>query len=108
MGRFPGVSATAARRLALTLAVEVANGCDVQEKKKAARAEGIRKREGTLRNFIEARYRAWALDHLKSGKYQIERIEADFKAWFDKPMTDLNAWLLEGGVSGRRRPATSQ
>jgi integrase len=96
MGRFPGVSATAARRLALTLAVEVANGCDVQEKKKAARAEGIRKREGTLRNFIEARYRAWALDQLKSGKYQLERIEADFRAWFDKPMTDLNAWLLEG------------
>lgn len=96
MGRFPGVSATAARRLALTLAVEVANGCDAQEKKKAARAEGMRKREGTLRNFIEARYRAWALEHLKSGKYQLERIEADFKAWFDKRMTDLNAWLLEG------------
>lgn len=62
----------------------------------AARAEGIRKREGTLRNFIEARYRAWALDQLKSGKYQLERIEADFRAWLDKPMTDLNAWLLEG------------
>ena len=75
----------------------MANGCDVQEKKKAARAEGIRKREGTLRNFIEARYRASALDQLKSGKYQLERIEADFRAaWFDKPMTDLNAWLLEG------------
>jgi integrase len=96
MGRFPGVSATAARRLALTLAVEVANGRDVQEQKKAARAEGVRKREGTLRNFIESCYRAWALEHLKSGKYQLERIEADIKAWFDKPMTDLNGWLVEG------------
>ncbi|HUX74847.1 MAG TPA: integrase arm-type DNA-binding domain-containing protein [Steroidobacteraceae bacterium] len=96
IGRFPGLNATAARQLALALAVDVASGKVVQECKKALRDEGVRKREGTLRNFIESRYRPWALGHLKSGTFQLERIEADFKAWLDKPMIDLNTWLLEG------------
>ncbi len=96
IGRFPGLSATAARQLALALAVEVAGGTDVQERKTSVRDEGVRKREGSLRNFIVSRYRTWALGHLKSGTFQLERIEADFKAWLDKPMTELNTWLLEG------------
>lgn len=90
VGRFPGVSATAARRLALTVASEVANGSDVQARKRAVRAEGGRARRSTLRHFLDDQYEPWATMHLKTATFQISRVKADFAAWLEKPMSDLN------------------
>ena len=96
VGRFPGVGAAGARRLALTVAAEVANGTDVQARKREVRAEGARARHSTLKHFLDERYEPWATTHLRSGPFQIARVKADFVAWTDKPMVDLNSWLIEG------------
>ena len=96
VGRFPGLGAAGARRLALTVAADVANGTDVQARKRVVRAEGARARMSTLKNFLTEQYEPWATTHLRSAEFQIARVRSDFAAWMDKPMSDLNAWLIEG------------
>jgi integrase len=96
LGRFPGVSAAAARQLALAVAGDVARGIDVLTRKQTERAEGERARQSTLKVFLETRYEPWAITQLRTGAFQVARIKADFKNWLDKPMSDLNTWLVEG------------
>lgn len=107
VGRFPGLGAAGARRLALTVASEVANGTDVQARKRAVRVEGDRARRSTLRHFLDDQYEPWAKTHLKTAAFQISRVKADFAAWMDKPMSDLNSWLIEGWRK-RQREANKQ
>ena len=101
IGRFPGVGARAARRLVLTLAADVASGADVQAQKRASRLEGERKRYNTLGTFLSEQYAPWAHAHLKTSKFQIARIEADFAGWMNKPLSDLNTWLIESWRKGQ-------
>ncbi len=96
LGRFPGIGATAARRLALQAAGDVARGIDVVTRKQATRRERVRIRQSTLRAFLDSQYEPWARTHLKTADFQIARIRADFVGWMDKPMSDLNTWLIEG------------
>lgn len=96
LGRYPGVGAAAARQLALQAAGDVARGVDVLVRKREVRAEGERARHSTLTTFITQRYEPWALTYLKSGEFQVERIQADFADWMAKPLADLNSWLIEG------------
>jgi len=96
LGRFPGLSVDEARQLAIQAAGDVSRGTDVQAKKHAARADGARAAKNTLRLFMTSKYDSWATTHLRSGAYQIARIHCDFIDWFDKPMADLNTWLIEG------------
>lgn len=88
----------------------MANGTDVQARKRALREEGARARRSTLRHFLDDRYEPWAKTHLKTAAFQISRVKADFAAWMDKPMSDLNAWLIEGWRKRQRetkkRPVT--
>jgi integrase len=96
LGHFPGIGAVAARRLALEAAGEVAKGVDVVTRKRATREEGARIRQSTLGAFLDAQYELWAGANLKTSAFQIERIRADFKEWLDRPMADLDSWLIEG------------
>jgi integrase len=95
VGRFPGVGAMAARRVVLTLAADVATGADIQARKRDARLEGKRKRNNTLETFLSDQYGRWAATHLKTAMFQISRIKADFAGWMNKPLAELNAWLIE-------------
>jgi integrase len=95
IGRFPGVGATAARRIVLTLAADVATGADIQARKREARLEGKRKRNNTLETFLSDQYGRWASTHLKTAAFQISRIKADFAGWMNKPLAELNTWLIE-------------
>jgi hypothetical protein len=90
------VGAAAARQLALQAAGDVARGVDVLVRKREARADGERARHNTWTTFITQRYEPWALTYLKSGEFQVERIEADFADWMAKPLVDINSWLIEG------------
>ncbi|MGH8198919.1 MAG: tyrosine-type recombinase/integrase [Steroidobacteraceae bacterium] len=101
IGRFPGVGASTARRLVLTLAADVSAGADVQAQKRASRLEGERKRYNTLGTFLSEQYAPWAQVHLKTAKFQIARIEADFAGWMNKPLSDLNTWLIESWRRGQ-------
>ena len=110
LGHFPGIGAAAARRLALEAAGDVARGIDVVTRKQVMREEGARIRRSTLRAFLESHYEPWAGTHLKTATFQIARIKADFAGWMDRPMSDLNTWLIEGWrkrqIEARRQPIT--
>ena len=110
LGHFPGIGAAAARRLALEAAGDVARGIDVVTRKQVMREEGARIRQSTLGAFLESHYEPWASTHLKTATFQLARIKADFASWMDKPMSDLNTWLIEGWrkrqLEARRQPVT--
>ena len=53
LGNFPGVPAEQARKLALTVAADVAKGIDVQARKKESQVEVARQRASTLRLFLD-------------------------------------------------------
>jgi integrase len=96
LGRFPGLTVDEARQLATQAAGDVSRGTDVQAKKRAARVERARATRNTLRLFMTSKYEPWATTHLRSGAFQIARIKCDFAEWFDRPLADLNTWLIEG------------
>ena len=96
LGKFPGVTVDEARQLAIQVAGDVARGTDVQAKRRAARLDGERAKKNTLRLFIASKYEPWATTHLRSASFQVARIRCDFADWLDKPLTDLNTWLIEG------------
>ena len=110
IGRFPGIGAAAARRLALGVAADVALGTDVQVRKRALRADGEGRRGATLERFLDEQYEPWAKTHLKTAAFQISRIRADFKAWLNKPLADISGWLIESWRNRSRehgkRPVT--
>ena len=39
--------------------------------------------------------RRWATTHLKTANFQVSSIKADFAGWMDKPLANLNTWLVE-------------
>jgi integrase len=102
LGRFPGVGATAARQLAMAAAGDVARGIDILARRRQARAESVRALQSTLQAFLGAPYEPWAMANLKTGKFQLQRIRADFKSWLEKPMPEINAGLVEGWRQRRR------
>jgi integrase len=95
VGRFPGLGATAARRVVLSLVADVATGADIQVRKRDIRLEGQRKRNNTLETFLSDQYGRWAATHLKTATFQISRIKADFAGWMNKPLVELDTWLVE-------------
>jgi integrase len=99
LGAYPALKAEGARRSARAAAGKVADRVDVQAEAKAARAEGERAKVATLGAFIDGRYEPWALQHMRRGDQAADRLKADFKAWLDKPMSEINTWLV---VSWRR------
>jgi integrase len=96
LGSFPGLSADAARSIALERATEVGKGIDLVGRKRAEKAEGLRARHRTLKAFLHDRYEPWAKAHLKSSVFQLARLRSDFAGWLDKPMTDLHKFAIEG------------
>ena len=96
LGAFPGVSAEGARALATAAAGDVAKGIDPHARKKAERVQTQRDRLLTLKTFLDERFEPWALTHMKSGKFQLERIRADFKDQLEKKMTVFHELMVEG------------
>ena len=95
IGKFPRVSADGAREIAKVAAGEVSKGIDPQARKKAERAATNRDRLVKLRTFLDERYEPWATAHLKSHKFQLQRIRSDFADHLDQPMTGLHQVAVE-------------
>jgi integrase len=96
IGTFPSLSADGARTIAKKVAGDVANGIDVQARKVAEREQAHKDRLSTLRAFLDGRYEPWAKAHLKSATFQLARLRSDFEGWLDRPMSDFNAFAIEG------------
>ena len=96
LGDFPGLSADAARSIAMERATEVGKGIDLVARKRAEKEEGARARQRTLRAFLDNRYEPWAKAHLKSAVFQLARLRSDFASWLERPMYELNLFAIEG------------
>lgn len=95
IGSYPGVKTEGARRLAGVIAGKIADRIDPQAEKKEARIEAARAKVSTLGAFIEQRYEAWALEHLRRGDVAVARLKADFEEWLEEPLTSFNYWRIE-------------
>ncbi len=51
-------------------------------------------RSRSLRGFIEEMYQDWITTERKSGKATLARIRSNFGDWYDRPITDINTWLV--------------
>lgn len=102
LGGSPALSPSGARQLARKVAAEIADGKDPNRRRGAERAETKRQQVSTLRTFLEQRYEPWAQSNLRTAKFQLERIRADFPTWLDKPMGELSPWLIETYRKKRR------
>jgi integrase len=96
LGGFPNLSAEGARTLAKAAAGDVARGIDVAARRKSERAEGDRRRHGSLRTFLDGRYEQWAKAHLKSHAFQLSRLRSDFEDSLDRPLHAFDQLVVEG------------
>jgi integrase len=93
------ISATQARDVAKVQAGKVAQGIDIQADKKAkreAKREAVRlKPARTLKGFLDTKYEPWVTTERKTGAATVARIRHNFADLLDKPLADINTWLLD-------------
>jgi integrase len=89
--RPPSMTVEAARIQARAILTDADKG-GVPEAAKA-RARGKAK-PATLRAFIDEHYKP-RIEHQKSGERGAERILTVYESWADKPISDLNPWVIE-------------
>ena len=61
----------------------------------------------TLRDFLDKEFEPWASAHQKWGSRAAKRIKGVFEDHLDKPLTDLNAWVVEKWRSRRLKDGTA-
>ncbi len=98
-----GITAVQARDVAEQLAAAVAHGRDPQEEKKAARKDAEQAKVRTLSGFLEQRYSPWVMVERKRGDETLKRIKANFADLLERPMAELNTWLLEKWRAEQRK-----
>ncbi len=110
IGRAGSVSAIQARDIAMKLAGRVADSEDVQSHRKEVKATVERQKAKTLRVFLEGRYEPWATAHRKSGEGNIRAIKSQFDFLLDRPLDEINNWVIEKWRTQRKaahkKPAT--
>ena len=110
IGRAGSVSAIQARDIAMKLAGRVADSEDVQSHRKEVKATVERQKAKTLCAFLEGRYEPWATAHRKSGEGNIRAIKSQFDFLLDRPLDEINNWVIEKWRTQRKaahkKPAT--
>ena len=74
---------------------ELAAGVDVNQQKAEKRKEEVRKQSETLGHFIDNYYAPWSKQHHKSSKGTLQTISHHFSKWFDTPMSEITALMVE-------------
>ena len=95
IGKRGTVSPAQARDEALNLSARIIAGEDIQAKKKAERAAAQAAKSQTLSAFIEHQYGPWALSQRKTGDATVQRIRSNFEHLFERPLSEINAWVIE-------------
>lgn len=99
LGKYPAVSATAARTRALAvLADAAAHGTPAAARKAERKAERV-----TLAQFVATAYRPWACANLRQGKEESRRLLAVWRDLADVPLSDITAWQVERWRASRRK-----
>ena len=113
IARTTDMSPVQARDHALLKRGEVAGGVDVHAARADKRQEAALAKTRTLRGFLEAYYAPWASEHLADPDAHVRRVSSAFAEFLDKPMADLNQWLIDKWRTrrlneGRRRSTVNR
>lgn len=87
---FPTTAPSTAREEARILLGKIAEGADPADDSRTARKQSL-----TLDQFIDDQYSDWLDANIKSGKKTTHCLKSAFYAFLDKPLTEINAWVIE-------------
>ncbi len=98
IGKHPVMTPEAARTQALAILADAAKHGTPEVAK-------ARPKVSTLRDFVDKAFAPWAASHQKWGARAAQRIKVVFVDRLDKPLGDLNPWIIEKWRSRRLKDA---
>ena len=98
LGLSPGLTPDQARTMAKKLLADITLGNDTPEDKRR------REKAHDLKSFLDHEYEPWALENLKTGKHELDRLRTHFIDEFgNKKLSDITPWLIEKWRTKRRK-----
>lgn len=70
-------------------------GEDIQGSRLHDRTQAERAKVGALDGFLAHKYEPWVLAERKTGAQTLKRIRSNFANFLDKPLADINTWVVE-------------
>ena len=98
IGTHGNVTTDSARTIATKLMGRVADGVDIQEAKKSDKRKAEADKYKTLGEFIELKYKPWALSELKTAKDSLRTLNVDFRDYHAKKLVDITPWIIESWI----------
>jgi len=95
IGNSDSLSPAQARDQAILLSARVVAGEDIQAKRKQDRQVARRAKSRTLDGFLTHQYEPWATSQRKSGSGTVQRIRSNFEHLLQRPISDINLWVME-------------
>jgi integrase len=95
IGNSDSLSPAQARDQAILLSARVVAGEDIQEAKKRERQAAKLAMSQTLDGFLIHNYEPWATSQRKSGVATVQRIRSNFSHLMQRPLIDINLWVVE-------------
>ena len=95
IGNSESLSPAQARDQAVLLSARVVAGDDIQTQKKRERRMAQQAKSQTLDGFLIHQYEPWATSQRKSGPATVQRIRSNFGHLMQRPIMDINLWVIE-------------
>jgi len=95
IGNSESLSPAQARDQAILLSARVVAGEDIQSQKKHERRMAQQAKSQTLDGFLIHQYEPWATSQRKSGAATVKRIRSNFEHLIQRPLVDINLWVIE-------------
>ena len=95
IGNSDALSPAQARDQAVFLSARVVAGEDIQSQKKHERRMAEQAKSQTLESFLVYQYEPWVTSQRKSGVATVKRIRSNFSHLMQRPLIDINLWVIE-------------
>lgn len=95
IGGSDALSPAQARDQAILLSARVVAGEDIQSQKKHERRIAEQAKSQTLEGFLIHQYVPWVTTQRKSGAATVKRIRSNFAHLMQRPLVDINLWVVE-------------
>jgi len=95
IGNSESLSPAQARDQAIVLSARVVGGEDIQAEKKRERKLARVTKSRTLDGFLRHKYEPWATSQRKSGLATVQRIRSNFLHLMNRPLPEINLWVIE-------------
>lgn len=95
IGNSDALSPAQARDQAVLLSARVVAGEDIQSQKKQERRMAERAKSRSLSGFLTHQYEPWATSQRKSGAATVKRIRSNYAHLMQRPIADINLWVIE-------------